>query len=341
MFGQRGKRYERRRQARARRVQRRLEQIQRDRGARGAPSSLRAQLRAQSASRSRAGQIGLFVASLFFGSLLASTVTATALQWWNEKPSTLESIAVQGTSRLSSEEIARSTGLVRGSRLQDISEAELTETLSAHPWIRDARVAVRPTGTLIVDVRERQAEAVLRDDSGLHFVDRDGVAFAAVDTRGQAQAAALPMLVGNDSNADLRRNGLEITDQLAELALSGIARDDAPHRGMELQLPSSTEQDRGWVLRPERGPTVILGSDDAARVAKRLVRLQQLLEADVSEITETTTIDMRFAGQAVLRGASTSKRGATSGGGARMRGGVHDGMRRRPGGPALARATGG
>ena len=341
MFGQRGKRYERRRQARARRVQRRLEQVQRSRGTRGAPHSLSAQLQSQSATRSRAKQIALFAASLFFGSLLASTVTATALQWWNEKPPTLESIAVQGSDRLSSEEIARATGLVRGSRLEDISEAELTHALAAHPWIREARVAVLPTGTLIVDVTERQAEAVLRDDSGLHFVDPEGVAFAVVDARDQAQAAELPLLVGKESNANSLRNGLEIAEQLAGLTLPGIARDRTPHRGIALQLPSLVEDQRGWVLRPERGPEVILGSDETAIVAKRLVRLQQLLEAELNEITETTTIDMRFAGQAVLRGASTSRRGAPSGGGARMRDGVHDGMRRRPGGPALAGATGG
>ena len=341
MFGQRGKRYERRRQARARRVQRRLEQVQRSRGTRGAPRSLRAQLQSQSATRSRAKQLTLFAASLFFGSLLASTVTATALQWWNEKPATLESIAVQGSDRLSSEEIARSTGLIRGSRLENVSEAELTHALTTHPWIREARVAVLPTGTLIVDVTERQAEAVLRDDSGLHFVDREGVAFAGVDARDEAQAAELPLLVGNDSNAKSRRNGLAIAAQLAGLALPGIARNGAPHRGIALQLDSQLAGHEGWVLRPEHGPVVILGSDEPTIVAKRLVRLQQLLEAELSEITETTLIDMRFAGQAVLRDASTSRRGAPSGVSARMREGAHNGMRRRSGIPALARATGG
>ena len=341
MFGQRGKRYERRRQARARRVQRRLEQVQRSRGTRGAPRSLRAQLEAQFAGRSRVTQIALFATSLFFGSLLASTVTATALQWWNEKPAALESIAVQGSDRLTSEEVARWTGLVRGSRLEDVSEAELTQTLATHPWIREARVALLPTGTLIVDVTERKAEAVLQDASGLHFIDREGVAFAVVEAHDHAQAAALPLLAGSDSNAKSRRNGLAIAEQLAGLTLPGIARDGTPHRGIALRLPSGGENHEGWVLQPEHGPEVILGSDETAIVAKRLVRLQQLLEAELSEITETTTIDMRFAGQAVLRGASTSRRGAPSGVGARMRNGVHDGTRRRPGGPALARATGG
>ena len=304
MFGPRRSRYERLSQARARRVQRRLEQVQRSRGTRGAPRSLHGQLRAQSASRSRARQVALFAVSLLFGTLLASTVTATVLQWWNEKPVTLESIAVQGTERLSSEDVARASGAARGSRLEELSEPELARAVAAHPWIREARVAVLPTGTLIIDITEREARAVLRDDSGVHFVDEEGIAFAVVGPEDGREAAGLPLIVGNDSDAASRQQGLTIAARLDELGLPGFARDGAPHRGLTLQLPRADDARKGWVLRPERGPVVILGSDDVTTVTDRLDRLERLLEADLGELEETTAIDLRFAGQAVLRRTS-------------------------------------
>jgi cell division septal protein FtsQ len=249
----------------------------------------------------------MFAVSVLFGTLLASTVTATVLQWWNEKPATLQSIAVQGTERLTSEDVAWATGLARGSRLEELSEPELARTLAAHPWIREARVAVLPTGTLIIDVTEREARAVLRDDSGIHFVDEEGIAFAVVGPRDGLQATGLPLVVGNDSDADTLRQALAIAARLDELALPGFAQDGAPHRGLALQLPSEDAAREGWVLRPERGPEVILGSDEAATVSDRLDRLERLLEAGLGELEETAVIDLRFAGQAVLRKTSTSR----------------------------------
>ena len=303
MAGPRRNRYERRSRDRARRVQRRLEKAQRSRGTRGAPSNLSA----RTASRSRVGRLGIFAASLLFGTLLASTVTATVLQWWNEKPATLESIAVQGTDRLTSEDVAWATGLARGSRLDELSEPELARAVAAHPWIREARVAVLPTGTLIIDVTEREARAVLRDDSGVHFVDERGIAFAVVGPDDGAQATGLPLVVGNESDADALQHALAIAARLGELTLPGFAQDGAPHRGLVLQLPSADAPREGWVLRPERGPKVILGSDDVGTVIDRLDRLERLLEAALSELEETTAIDLRFAGQAVLRTTSTSR----------------------------------
>lgn len=307
MFGPRRSRFDRRSQARARRVQRRLEQVQRNRGTRGAPRSLGGQLQSQPAPRSRAGQLGIFVASVLFGTLLASTVTATVLQWWNEKPATLESIAVQGTERLTSGDVAWATGLARGSRLEDLSAADLERTVAAHPWIREARVVVLPTGTVIVDVVERVPRAVLRDESGLHFVDEGGIAFAVVSPEEATGAAALPLLAGNGSDVIALQESLAIADHAEGLALPGFARHAAPHRGLALQVRGTGDARRGWVLHAAEGPEVILGSGDVALVTDRLDRLERLLQAELDELEETTAIDLRFAGQAVLRRNGTSR----------------------------------
>ena len=51
---------------------------------------------------------------------------------------------------------------------------------------------------------------------------------------------------------------------------------------------------------------MILGDGSVAEVTDRLVRLDQMLAAPLGEVQRATSIDLRFAGQAVLRGVGTS-----------------------------------
>jgi cell division septal protein FtsQ len=283
-------------------VQRRLERANRSRGADSRPPSLQAQLAPRSAFGSRGSRAAVFAGSLLLGALLGEAVTARETLWWSARPQTLSSISVLGAERLSGEEVAAATGLEKGSRLGDLSAAELESRLAAHPWIREAQVAVLPTGTLIVEVVEEVAEAVLRGESGDHFVDRSGVEFARVEPAEAAGAAALPLLVGGGADPETLGLGLAIAARIEEIALPDFEEPDLPHRGLELWLPSAApDPSLGFVLRRAGGSEVILGNDDVATVHERLDRLARLLESDQMELEETTAIDLRFAGQAVLR----------------------------------------
>ncbi len=100
-------RYERRSQARARRIQRRLDQVQQTRTTSGLPKRLRGPVPRR--SRSRAMRVAFFLGSLALGMLLASTGTGTALLWWHDQPVVLASIAVQGNERLRPGQVVRVT----------------------------------------------------------------------------------------------------------------------------------------------------------------------------------------------------------------------------------------
>jgi cell division septal protein FtsQ len=310
-------RYERRSRARNRRVERRLAQVQARRASAG--------VRTEGRPLSRFAGGAIFLGSLFVGVGLAHTVTAAAISWWNDGPVILDAIAVQGTDRLTSDEIATATGLSKGSLIDALTPAELEAQVSAHPWVRSARVALLPTGTLIVEVDERQARAVLRspDASGEHtllrFVDADGIAFARVALDEAAEAARLPALALEAPDQKLssesdptRSQGLALLDLIDALDLAGFARAEQAHRGLELLLPAS-DPGRGWVLRRTDGSTeVILGDGDVASVNERLDRLERLLSAGLRELEAAESeaigsIDMRFAGQAVLRARSASR----------------------------------
>ncbi len=329
VIGSRSKsRFERRSLARQRRVERRLDQVQSAKkgrhagGARGVARAAR--------SLSGKARLALFIGSLLLGIGVARAVTAMVVSWWNDTPAVVTAVAVQGTTRLTPAEVALSIGLSRGHAIDDFVPAQLAEDLAAHPWIRSARVAVLPTGTVILDVEERRPRAVLeRPDAAGIFIDADGVAFAEVREQDYAEALRLPALsapgrdprLGVESDAqDLERapaaveavdltEALTLLDHLDRLALPGLAQAELPHRGLVLALPGR-EASRGWVLRcagnTRTGTAVILGDGPAAAVGERLDRLERLLSAGLRELDRTKEIDLRFAGQAVLRTEGTS-----------------------------------
>jgi len=295
-------RYERRSLARQQRIQRRLDQV-------GTPRE-RAEPPARLRRVSRPARLVLFTLSLVVGLALAHIVTATAVSWWTDRPATVSAIAVQGASRLAPEAVARTTGLSRGDAIGELTPEELALRVRSHPWIRDARIAVLPTGTVIVEIEEHVPRALLeRPGQPTRLVDADGVAFAEL---GEHAAATLPVLVASeeyDASVDATRQGLLLLDRLATLSLPGLARPELPHRGLRLALPA--DADRGWVLVQQAvgartGRQVILGVGDTEAVGERLDRLEQLLSAGLRELSETTSIDLRFAGQAVLRSEGSS-----------------------------------
>jgi hypothetical protein len=261
--------------------------------------------------------VALFALSLLAGTMLASTAVRGALSWWNERPPTLTAIAVLGNERLSSSEVAKATGLTLGGGTDDISETELETRVALHPWVRSARVVVLPTGTLIVEIEEREPRAVLCDadcasqTSPSRFVDSGGVPFA--DSSEHPLASQLPAL----RSAAPRPAGLEdaelaealgLAERLAPLELAGLASTGDAHRGIVLRLPDD-DRERGWVLEQRRdgGTKVLLGTGSASEVAPLLGRLEQLLAARLTPVGNATTIDLRFAGQAVLRGRRASR----------------------------------
>ena len=318
-------RFERRSLARQRRVERRLDQAQSARNGR-----IRTGRGHSARSLSGKARLALFVASLLLGLGLARVVTARLVSWWTDSPAAVTAVAVEGTVRLTPAEVARSAGLSRGHPIDAFVPAQLAEDLTAHPWIRSARVAVLPTGTVILAVEERRPRAVLQrpGQPGI-FVDAEGVAFAEVREQDHAEALRLPALAvlgdameggsvedgpveagasGADASApaaiDLAE-ALGLLDRLEGMALPGLARDELPHRGLVLGLPAPGSP-RGWVLRCAGGAVVVLGGGHTATVAERLDRLERLLSAGLGELDRTKEIDLRFAGQAVLRTEGTS-----------------------------------
>lgn len=92
----------------------------------------------------------------------------------------LHEINVQGTSRLSSDLLVRTSGLTAGANVLGIDEEEARQKLQALPWVRRADVARELPNRVIISVEERVPAAILVEER-TWLVDTDGIPFKELE----------------------------------------------------------------------------------------------------------------------------------------------------------------
>jgi hypothetical protein len=211
----------------------------------------------------------------------------------------LGSIGVRGASQIPATEIAVATGLPRSANLASVEPEAVARQLESHPWIAKARALPLPTGTLLIDITEVVPRALVRAGSpeATYLVDGAGTPFAVADAtssltlpRVDIAGGAVPFEPNDGLVAALRLAG--------ELAAHGLAE--------PVEIFVSAEDDHaGFSLRLAGLPArIILGRED---LDSKLRELARLLAADVPGIGDAAELDLRFAGQAVLRNAQPRK----------------------------------
>jgi len=240
------------------------------------------------------------VASLTIGALFGSPLVATARSWFAGETVRLEAISVRGAEHLSLAEVAEATGLPPGAEWASIDPREIEASLIEHPWIADASAVRLPTGRLLVRVTENipRALVALGKPAQDFAVNLQGMPFASAANQ---EPSGLPRLI--PSGAVERGVADERLAHAIELA----------YRLPEFDLPLPSEvfiSDRadptGFAIRlPSLKPRIVLGHD---QFDARLASLARLLETELEEVKGSETLDLRFADQAVLRGAPPSKR---------------------------------
>ncbi len=229
-------------------------------------------------------------------------MVAAAQSWIGGQPARLEAVSIRGAQRVPLEAIAAATGLKPGAPLNEIDPRSIERKLSEHPWISDAKALRLPTGRLLISVNERVARAVVAagGEAGSLAVDATGTPFAAAES---SDLATLPRLTTTD--AVLKDEADETLALAVELAYR-LPEFDLP---LPLELFIAAPSDpTGYSLQlPDLKPRVVLGRSD---FDARLSALARLLAAGVPEVTGSDSLDLRFADQAVLRGAPSLPRSA-------------------------------
>jgi len=256
----------------------------------------------------------LFAASLSAGVALGARGFEPLAGHFFPPALAVESVSVAGSVNASAAEIARTLGLRAGTPLLSLDREELARRVTAHPWIRDAKVAVLRPGRILVQVEEREstAVAVLGSPPSRWLVDRDGTPFLPVAlAESQGLVAILGLEDASPSVADSRlREGVDIVQALERHGLTEI-------REVRLggHAPSELPALRVGVER-DGGPEVLLGSGD---LDPKLERLAALLAAPFDEVREASSIDLRFGDRMVLRSGPPEGSGAAASAGGRPR----------------------
>jgi cell division protein FtsQ len=212
----------------------------------------------------------------------------------------VSAVEVQGASHLTRVEVAQAAGIAVGDGYVAADPRRLAGSLRRNAWIAEARAARLPGGTVVLRVREREPLAVIEGRGGPLGVDGDGRPFAVLDA---GAAKDLPRL-----RCDSAPPPGEPDPRIAEAIR--VAR-SFPSRGLAMprEIALGPESDpEGLVLRlPGIGARFVLGAKD---LDARVGMLAELLAKRPAEVADATSVDLRFAGQAVLSGKNEAKQSA-------------------------------
>lgn len=269
--------------------------VRRERLARARRQRARAHWQRQRAARSvprpgRGSAVAVVAAALAAGVALGDGLVA---RWTGLAERPLERIAVRGASHLTPLAVARAAAVAPGSALGELEPEAVARALAGHEWIASARALRLPGGTLVLDVVEREPAARVAIGGESWAVDRDGRPFARL--RAEAEPGLTEIVAGGElrpGEPDRRlAEAVRLARRLPELGL-------APPRQVEVAPEGDA---RGYALRLAAPDTsVVLGREDPAERLDGFARLFALRPGDVAAAAE---IDVRFAGQSVLRGA--------------------------------------
>lgn len=157
----------------------------------------------------------------------------------------------------------------------DLDLDAMRATVSEISAVKSAAVRIRPGGVLQIDVEQRKAVALWRNDTGLALVDESGIYVAAATSR--HARPDLPMIAGEGADSRVPE-ALELIQAAAPLGkrLRGLVR----------------MGERRWDVVLDRDQRILLPVEEPLRALERVIALegaQDILTRDVARV------DMRLA----------------------------------------------
>jgi hypothetical protein len=203
----------------------------------------------------------------------------------------VEVVRFEGIERAGASELRHLVDVRNGTRVWELDPEAVAAKVTAHPWVHEATARVDWPDTLVVEVVEREAVAVLHADRAL-YVDAEGTPFLAA----RGHDADLPHITGippqfERLHPDLPgmavRDSLWLLDQLdrrglgAREAVSEIAFSEV--RGFTVHLGHAR---------------LVFGHGDLPR---QLDRLERLVREQGVDLTEPTFVDLAPPTVAIVR----------------------------------------
>lgn len=204
-----------------------------------------------------------------FTAFLSDTRNALA----NSAGFRIASVAINGRTQLSQDEVLGIGGINGRSSLLFLDAAAVRDKLKANPWIADATVLKFYPGHLQIDITERKAFALWQQGGRLAVISDDGAVLEPYLSR---RFITLPLVVGKGAETKAR-------DFLALLA-----RYPQVH---SLTRAAILVGERRWNLRLKDGLDIRLPEND---VGNALAALSKLDKEDRLFSRDIVAIDMRL-----------------------------------------------
>ena len=216
----------------------------------------------------------------------------------------IKAVTVTGVRELTEAEVLKIGGVSENNSLVFLDVAAVRMRLKAVPLIKEASVSKLYPNRLLIEIEERQPDALWQNDGVVSVVAIDGT---PIDAMRDARFERLPLVVGSDANQ-------HIAQYLEILGAAGEMRERI-RAGLYIS-------GRRWTLKTNEGLDIELPEAGPAEAVAGLARLEHdghLLEKDI------VAVDLRVPGRVVaqltadaaaaraeLLAKKTKKKGATT-----------------------------
>jgi len=109
---------------------------------------------------------------------------------------------VRGCKELTEKDVLAVAALPSGANLLAFNLEKTAHAIRRNPWIKEVFVGRELPDRIVIEVRERQPIAVLKQQDGLFLVDKEGLRFKRVE---QADDVDLPVLTGAEESSETER----------------------------------------------------------------------------------------------------------------------------------------
>jgi len=221
------------------------------------------------------------VAITFCISLIAGLVIAV-IKYNNTNIFDLKKIIVRNGNLLEPSQVIGISKIKKGTRIMDIDRSSAVKQLNDSPYIESSRITLVYPATIIIDIKETEPLAFVKNEGELLYVDREGKILCKVKPK---NGYDLP-IINSEVSAELVEF-LNISLEKSPLMYHQISETEYTEKGIELYLNKSSTR-------------IIVGKED---FRKKIVVLENFLKEEYDSIPfgKVDYIDLRFDDQVVLR----------------------------------------
>ena len=228
-----------------------------------------------------------FIATVLLG---AAAVTLTRSPYF-----AAHRIEVRGTSHVTRSEVLRIAGITRGTNVFTLDAGSAETRLERDPWIAQATITKDLPSTLVIDIDERVAVAVVDTGGALRLVADDGALLVAALPR---TAAGLPTVASAEP-------GVEPESDAIEGAARAIAAMAPSLRGRIHGVSILSDGQ----LRVDLSSGAEVAYGEAVELSEKAMALRALLDYAVEKGASVISADVRVpsAPTAVLSGGAVTR----------------------------------